>query len=238
MIASVPWYVRLILVRPRAVLANLERVRAAGVLVDVPTPWQVSLAVLRMWHRLAFRRETVGTSPGGRIRATWRARLLAPRVLRLPVLLAEGAVVPGDFTGLASPPERLIRHLLGAHHDRHQFAFDLEILAAHGRLDELVAAARAVVTGDDPRAAFLRDLTVFDGYHEELLAAAHAAASGAPILTPAEAADPDTSFVACMRWCARAPATPAETLAAWRAGRFRIDGGLADAAAVAREGAA
>jgi hypothetical protein len=223
---DVPWYVRAILVRPRAVLANLERVRAAGVLAEVPTPWQLSLAVLRMWHRLAFRRDTIGTSPGGRVRATWRARLFAPRALRLPVLLAHGAVVPLDFTGLGSSPERLIRHLLGAHHDGAQFAFDLEILAAHDKLDELVAAAEAVVTGADPHAAFLRDLTVFEGYHEALLAAARAAAAGRALLDGAEARDPDASFVACMTWCARAPRTPAATLAAWRAGAFRLDGGL------------
>lgn len=224
---TAPWYVRAILVRPRAVLANLERVRAAGVIAEVPTPWQLSLAVVRMWHRLVFRRGTVGTSPGGRVRATWRARVLAPRAVRLPVLLADGAVVPFDLTGLASSPEQLIRHLLGAHHDGAQLAFDLELLTAHGRLDDLVAAAEAVVTGADPRAAFLRDLTVFEGYHEALLAAARAAAAGRPIVAAAAATDPDASFTACMAWCARAPATPAATFAAWRRGEFRLDGGLA-----------
>jgi hypothetical protein len=226
MSAACPWYARLILVRPRAVLANLERVRAAGVLDEIPTPWQLSLAVLRMWHRLVFRTETVGTAPTGRVRRTWRARILAARALRLPVLLVEGAVVPLDFTGLASPPERLIAHLLGAHHDGAQLAFDLEILAAHGRLADLHRAVDAVVTGADPRAEFLRDLVVYEGYHEALRAAAAAACAGAAPEAGAAAGDPDLSFVACMRWCARSPATPRATLAAWRAGRFRLDGGL------------
>lgn len=218
-----PWYVRAILVRPRAILANLERVRAAGIVDELPTPWQLSLAVLRMWHRLVFRTDTIGTSRGGRVRRTWRARVLAPRAIRLPVLLLEGAVVPLDFTGLASSPERLIRHLLGAHHDGVQAAFDLEILAAHDRLDDLLAEVRAVVSGDHPRAALLRDLVVYEGYHEALLAAAEAARRG----TLHVADDPDQSFVACMRWCARAPATPAATARAWLGGKFRLDGPVA-----------
>lgn len=220
-----PWYVRMLLVRPRAVLANLERVRAAGILpaADVPTPFQLSLAVVRMYHRVLFRSNTVGTSASGRIRRTVRAHVLAPRALRLPALLAVGAVVPLDTTGLASSPARLIRHLLGAHHDRRQFAFDLELLAAYGELPALRRAAHAVVTGADPRADFLRDLTVFAGYHEALLAAVDAALAGQSLLPAGEAADPDISFAACMRWCARAPATPAALVAAWRAGTFAWD---------------
>jgi hypothetical protein len=226
--ASVPWYLRVVLVRPRAVLGNLERIRAARLVpaAEIPTPFQLSLAVLRLWHRLLFRAETVGTCVEGSVRPTLRARVLAPRAVRLPVLLAHGAVVPLDFTGLASSPERLIRHLLGAHHDRNQFAFDLEILAAHGRLEELRAAVRAVVSGADPRAAFLRDLAVYDGYHEALLAAVEAVLAGEPLVSADDARDPDVSFTACMRWCARAPATPAALLAAWRAGTFRFDGRL------------
>jgi hypothetical protein len=224
---TIPWYVRAILVRPRAVLANLQRVRSAGVLDEVPEPWQLSLAVLRLWHRLIFRSETVGTSTGGVVRATWRARLFHPRAVRLPVLLASGAVVPLDFTGLGSSPERLIRHLLGAHHDAKQFAFDLEILAAHGRLEDLEREVQAVVDDVHPRAAFLRDLVVFDGYHEDLLAAVRVVRGSGTLLSPADARDPDTSFVACMRWCARAPGTPSATWRAWRDGTFRLDGGLA-----------
>ena len=213
-----PWYVSLILLRPRRVLANLERIRAAG--GPAPNSWQLCLAVLRMWHRVLLRSETVGTSRAGQPRATWRARALRHRALRLPFLLAEGAVVPLDLTGLASSPERLIRHLIGAYHDDRQFAFDLEILALHGRLPDLERAAREVVHRDTPRTRWLRDLTVFDGYHEALLAATRRALAGRPILDGAEAEDPDVSFAATMRWCARQPATPAATLRALLAGRF------------------
>jgi hypothetical protein len=226
---NAPWYVRLILLRPRRVLDNLERIRAAGALPEVPTPWQLCLGTLRMWHRILFRADTVGTSPGGTVRATWRARALQYRALRLPFLLAEGAVVPIDLTGLGSSPERLICHLLGAHHDQNQVVFDLELLAAHGRLDDLHRAVRAVVERDDARSRWLRDLVVFDGYHEQLAAAVEQAITSGPAMTAEEAADPDISFAAAMRWCARQPATPAETLRAWRDGRFAFsDKGLGD----------
>jgi hypothetical protein len=214
-----PWYAALILLRPRPVLANLERVRAAG--GPALTPWQLSLAVLRMWHRILLRPETVGTSRSGRPRPTWRARALHHRALRLPFLLAEGAVVPFDLTGLASSPERLIRHLLGAYHDERQFAFDLEILALHGRLADLERAAREVVAHDTRRSRWLRDLAVFEGYHESLLAAVERALAGHPILAGEEADDPDVSFAATLRWCARQPATPSATVRALLSGRFR-----------------
>ncbi len=212
------WLRALILVRPDRVLRNLERVRAAG--GPSPNDWQLCLGVLRMWHRILVRSDTVGTSRAGQPRRTWRARALHHRALRLPFLLAEGAVVPLDLTGLASSPERLIRHLVGAYHDERQFAFDLEILAVHGRLADLERAARRVVERDDRRARWLRDLAVFEGYHESLLAAARRALAGQPLLDGAEADDPDVSFAAALRWCARQPPSPAATVRALLAGHF------------------
>lgn len=211
-----PWYVRLVLVRPERIVGALERLPVA----DRPNPWQLCLGVLRLWHRVIFRGDTVGTSPDGRVRATWRARLLHYKPLRLPFLLAERAVAPLDFTGLGSPPEQVIRHLLGAHHDANQFVYDLELLAHHGRLEDLRAAVRAVVESDSARARWLRDLTVFEGYHESLLAACERALAEGPAMSAAEADDPDISFGAYLRWCARQPETPSETVRAWRAGGF------------------
>ena len=216
-----PWYVRLLLVRPARVRAHRDRVcRALG--LPAPTDWQLCLGVLRLWHRVLFRSETVGTSPSGRVRASRRARLLANRALRLPALLAEGAVVPLDFTGLGSTPARLVRHLIGAHHDRNQFVYDLELLAAYGELESLRDAAAAIVTGSDPRAAWWRDLAVFADYHEQLLAAAEHALAHGPAMSEADARDPDITLRAYLAWCGAQPATPAATLAAWRAGRFEL----------------
>ena len=221
-----PWYVRVLVGDPDRVSTHLERMRAHGVVDAAPNPWQLCLGVLRLWHRSLFRTETVGTCPGGTVRSTWRARLLANRAMRLPCLLAERAVAPFDFTGLRSPPERLIRHLLGAHHDGNQFVFDLEILAGHGRLEELRRAVHEVLASDSARTRWLRDLTVFEGYHENLAAAVERAIASGPTMSEAEAKDPDLSFRAYLAWCARQPATPAETLSAWRTGRFAFDSGL------------
>ena len=66
------------------VAARLATLRAAGVVDVEPTPWQLCLGALRLWHRALFRPETVGTAPDGVVRPTWRARLLANRALRLP----------------------------------------------------------------------------------------------------------------------------------------------------------
>lgn len=218
-----PWYVRTLLVDPERVLTHLERMRARGVVDVAPTPWQLCLGVLRLWHRLVFRTDTVGTSAAGHIRPTWRARLLHHRALRLPFLLAERAVYPLDFTGLRSEPERLMRHLLGAHHDANQFVFDLELMLGHGTLEQLRERVARVVDGRDPRAGWLRDLTVFEAYHESLAAAVEHALVAGPAMSDRDANDPDLTLRGAMRWCARQPATPAATLAAWRAGRFQLD---------------
>lgn len=222
------WYESLILVRPERVVANLGRACAA-LGVPRPTPWQLCLGVLRLWHRVVFRSSTVGTSAGGRVRPTLRARVLAWRAARLPCLLVERAVVPLDFTGLGSSADGLIRHLLGAHHDGNQFVYDLELLAAYGRLGELRARVVDVIDGCDPRASWLRDLTVFERYHESLLEAVDRALAAGPAMTDAEARDPDISLRAYLAWCASQPATPAATLRAWHAGTFRFDAPLAAA---------
>lgn len=221
-----PWYVRLLLGDPERIVDHLDRMRARGIVEVAPNPWQLCLGVLRLWHRNLFHTETVGTSPGGTVRPTWRARLLANRAIRLPFLLAERAVAPLDFTGLRNPPERLIRHLLGAHHDGNQFVYDLEILAGHGRLEQLRDAVAGVLAHDSDRSRWLRDLTVFEGYHESLAAAVDRAIAAGPAMSDTDATNPDLSFRAYLAWCARQPATPAATLTAWRAGRFAFDSGL------------
>lgn len=223
MTPSYPWYVRALLVDPERVMQNVARMRERGVVAASPNAWQLSLAVLRLWHRVVFRTETVGTS-SGRVHARLRARLLENRALRLPALLGSRAVIPFDFTGLRSTPERLIDHLLGAHHDRNQFVFDLELLAGHGALDVLAERVAAILDDRDPRAAWLRDLTVYVGYHESLATAVAHARTAGPAMTEAEASDPDLTLRGLVAWCARQPATPGETLAAWQAGTFRIDG--------------
>jgi hypothetical protein len=194
-----PLWAWALLLSPARIEERLERIRESGLLPRTPNSWQIAQGVLRMLHRLIFRSQTVGTSTA-KVRDSWRARALWWRPLRLPFLLAERAVAPLDLSGLLS---------------QQQFLYDLQMLSLDpGALDELVQRARAVVTGADPRAGWLRDLTVFEGYHESLLAAAERAQKGE--LSPAgpDAADPDISFVAYLDWCSRQPATPRGSLEA------------------------
>lgn len=213
---------RVFLLRPARIAAHLEEVRASGRHPHVPTPWQLSLGVLRMWIRLATRPETVGTSAAP-VRPGLRARALAWRPLRFPFLVAERAIAPLDFSGLASSTARIIKHLIGAHHDGTQALYDLEILASRpGALAELRAALAEIVEHDTPRARWLKDLTVFEGYHEHLLALVDDALAGRFGYDADDARDPDVSFSAYLAWCAAQPATPAATLAAWRAGALDL----------------
>lgn len=220
---KLPWLSRVVLLSPQTVVANLERVALAGIVAETPNPWQLTLGVLRMWHRVLFRSETIGTCRQHPVRRSWRARLMHHRPLRFPFLLAERAVTPWDFSGLLSPPERIIAHLLGAHHDEQQFVYDLQILRCHpGALERVRDLARDVVENDHPRSRWLRDLVVYERYHENLLAAVERALAGSDALSDRVRRDPDISFSGYLGWCARQPATPEATYRAWRRGRFSL----------------
>lgn len=221
---SMPWLAKLLLVQPGRVAEGLERIARSGKLAPVPNAWQLALGVVRMWQRVLFRSDTVGTSPGGRVRSTWRAKLLRFRPLRFPFLVAERAIAPLDLTGLASSRERLIRHLLGAHHDAEQFIYDLEILAFHeDGLPTLKRTIDRLFAEGGARLEWLRDLTVFEGYHESLRDAVERALVEGPRPSAAAAIDPDISFAAYLAWCAQQPHTPRETIAALRRGELHLD---------------
>jgi len=220
-----------ILFRPDIVTERLSQIRRAGLVRDVPNAWQISLGVLRMWHRVLFRPESIGTSTTHPVRSSLRARLLVSRPLRFPFLLREKAVAPLDFSGLLSSPERVIHHLLGAHHDGVQFVYDLQMLSVHpGKLEEALRRAREVVDGSSPRANWMRDLTVYEGYHEDLLAALERAVAGEFPMPAQQVNDPDISFLAYLAWCARQPKTPAETVRALAAGHYSVAQGALAAA--------
>lgn len=220
-----PWF-HLLLVRPSRVEANLARVTEGRLVPETPNLWQLWLGIVRMQHRVLFRSDTVGTCHDDPVRPTWRARLLATRAVRLPCLLAERAVAPLDFSGLVSTRARILRHLLGAHHDGEQFLYDLALLSLHeGALEELVERARAVVRGTDPRSEWLRDLVVYERYHERLLSAAERALRDGVTLSPEAACDPDISLRGYLMWCAAQPHTPEATFAAWRRGDYTVADG-------------
>ena len=226
-----PWHAYGILWNPSRVARNLDAARASGRFERIPNLWQIELGVLRMWHRMVTRPDSIGTSQDHGVRPGWRSRLFENRLLRLPFLLWEGSVAPWDLSGLLSSPERLLRHMLGTHHDRHQFVYDLQILAMYeGRLDELLEQANRVVSVDDRRSRWLRDLVVFEHYHETLADVVARFIDGAFDLDAREIDDPDISFHAFLDWCADQPATPAETIAAWRRGEFSISSATPEAA--------
>jgi hypothetical protein len=219
----IPFLCRVTLLNPERVAERLERLVDAGLVERAPNPWQLTLGVLRMWHRVLFRSDTIGTCADHPVRPTMRARLLGFRPFRFPFLLAERAISPWDFSGLFSSTERVVRHLLGAHHDGAQFVYDFELLAAdRGAIERVRDEALAVVEGRHPRAEWLADLVVFERYHENLLRAAEAALSGDLVLAPDQRDDPDLSLAGYLGWCAAQPATPEATIAAWRAGDFTL----------------
>ena len=220
-----PLHAWLILLSPGRIVAGLSRVAERGLVPTVPTLWQIELGVLRMWHRLVFRSETIGTCSVDAVRPGWRSRLLSWRVLRFPFLMWERAIAPWDMSGLLSSPERIIRHLLGAHHDGDQFLYDFHLLDLHpGAVASLHRQTAAVVSGTSTEGEWLRDLTVFEGYHERLLAAVEGFVADEPM--PAVAAsDPDLTFTAWLRWCAAQPESPSATLRAWREGVFDLQHG-------------
>lgn len=218
---DVHWLCYAVLLRPRRIDRHLDVLAATGRFPRVPNTWQLALGVVRMWHRLVFRSDTVGLCTSHPPRRNLRARLFRFRAVRFPFLLHEGAVTPLDLTGLVSSPATVIKHLLGTHHDGRQFAYDLELLACHpGQLDELKRQADAVLASDGPRTRWLRDLCVYETYHERLRDAVERARNGDFGLTREEAASPDISFAGYLAWCADQPATPRETIALWRARRY------------------
>lgn len=224
-IPKYPWHAALLLLQPRVVAARLQQLQEAG--IETPSLWQIELGVLRMWHRILFRPNTIGTCTVDPVRASWRAKMLFYRPIRFPFLLLERAVAPWDLSGLLSSRSRVLSHLLGAHHDQSQFAYDLEMLSwMPGALEELRTEVQRVLDEDTPQSRWLKDLVVYDHYHERLRDAVEQALSGEYSLNAADADDPDISFRAYLRWCARQPPTPAATFHAWREGRFTIDGGL------------
>ena len=206
---GVPLPYHLILRHPARIVATLRRLHAIGRVEAEPTPWQIFLGVLRMWRRLVERPESVGESPSDRPRSTLRARLLRRKALRFPFLLREGAVDPLDFTGLGSDAASKIRHLLGAYHPGDNFIYDLEILAAEpGALERLAVLVEEVARGESPRARWLQDLVVYDGYHARLREGLSRALAG-DFSAAGDPDDPDTTLRAHVRWCAAQPLTPA-----------------------------
>lgn len=198
--------------RPRAMVRRLQSLHEAGQIDEVPNLWQLTLGVGYMWHRAVFRPETVGLSTNP-VRDTRRARLFQYRPLRGPFVLGR-RVNPLDHTGLGSSTAHVIRHILGAHHEADDFAYDLSLIAHEpGALQALRDEARAIVAGSHPQAAFLRDLCVYQGYHETVVAVVDGwLARGGADVAGRTHDHADKTLRAYLTWCARQPRTLRETV--------------------------
>jgi len=225
--SQIPFLARLILLRPRRIQKNLEGVQKSGRIDACPNLWQLSLGVLRMWHRLLFRSDTIGLSNTHAIRKGWRAALFQYRPIRFPFLLWERSIAPLDLTGLVSRPDRIVCHLLGTHHEGDQFVYDLELLSAvPEEIVRLESMAEQIVNTDNRRTRWLRDLVVFEGYHEELLREVKRWRGGANPLTKEQKNDADITLQGFLSWCVRQPKTPGETWRLWRLGSYSVGRGL------------
>lgn len=195
---------------------------------EKPNLWQLQLGVFRMFYRVIYRSETIGNSEEHPVRNRLVSRLLHIRLLRLIVLRTLRAVAPLDFSGLVSDQDRIVRHLLFAHHDKNQFVYDFELLLSWpGGLEKIEGLARSVIDGTTLMSELIRDVAIYERYHENLLDAVQRfRADPSTALPENERNDPDISFFAYLAWCARQPETPSATLQLYRAGRFSIDQGI------------
>ena len=218
-----PWYSYVILVTPARVYRHLEYALDKGYCAVRPTPWQLGLGVLRMWYRLFFHPETIGLSSVDPIRDNWRARLFASRIMRFPFFLANRCIAPFDYTGLRQSPARLIRHVIGTHHEGKQPVYDFQILDAYGALDRLYYETQAIVGGTHPKHEWFKDLCVYENYHHKLLCRIKAWQAGEDQLTDADHKNPDLTFTGLLSWCVEQPESPMETYRAWRSGKFRFE---------------
>lgn len=201
-----PWWAYA-LIRPRRVQAHLAEV-AAKRSQPAPALWQMLQWTGHMWRRVLFDLDSVGSGGGAPVRSTRRARFLQFKGFRAVALVAERAIAPFDMSGLATDESRVIRHLLAAHHDGMEFAYDLEMLSFRaGALDRLRLQVDSVVTGRHPRAQWLRDLCVYEGYHERLLDGVVLALAG----RLPTSGNPDTSFFAMLDWAIAKQAAPRAT---------------------------
>lgn len=209
---------------PDRVEANLEALVRSGHLRARPNLWQVFLGVAYMRYRLLFRSETIGLGDGAPVRGTWRARCLAFRPLRFPFLVKERVIAPLDLTGLQSSPDFLVRHLLGAYHPHDHAVYDLELLAAWpDALRRLHVELQEVVAQETPRARWLADLVIHEGYHRRLLDRVEEALRGEFGAGEAGGIPSDSTLRDFLAWCLAQPPTPRATWDAWREGRFSLD---------------
>lgn len=216
------WFVRFVLRNPERVEWHLERLYESGRIETKPNLWQVTMGVFYMLHRMAFRPATIGldTSP---VRRTLRARLWHYRPFRFPFLLWQKAIDPIDLTGLSGSMERKHSHLVGAYHPGDNALYDLECMMVEpDAVRRLREDVETIIERKTIRSEFLKDLVVYEGYHERLLQLIDRALAGDFAPAVGKENHPDTTVRGFLHWCAAQPKTPEETFAAWTRGELHF----------------
>jgi hypothetical protein len=222
MAESIPLFYRALLRHPERVLWHVDKLYEAGRIDKKPNLWQVSMGVFYMVHRILFRSETIGVDESP-VRSTIGARLLRYRPLRFPFLLLTGSVDPIDLTGLAGTVEQKLTHLVGAYHPGDNALYDLECIAFDQEaIRKLQKDVESIVAEKTLRGRFLKDLTVYEGYHERLLSLVERALRNDYAPAADHVDHPDTTLRGFVRWCAAQEETPEKTLEALRQGRLRF----------------
>lgn len=223
MSTELSWFYRFVLRHPERVEWHLERLYELGRIDTKPNLWQVSMGVAYMLHRMVFRPQTIGVDDAP-VRRTLRARLWQFRPLRFPFLMWQKAIDPIDLTGLSGSMERKHSHLVGAYHPGDNALYDLECMTCDPEaLEALRADVVQIIEGNTFRSRFLKDLTVYEGYHERLLQLIDRAMVN-DFAPAAEKVDhPDTTLRGFLRWCAAAPDSPEATFQALLAGHLQFD---------------
>lgn len=169
----------LLLHNPKLLQKNLRLLKERGHIREIPTLWQVFQGMAQQWWYTVNNLETLGHDFENPIRDSIGAKLLQPHAMRFLPLMIEGAINPADRTGLALTPERKMRHILGTHHPPETVIYDLQLLDCYpGALDTLRAKLVAIIEGDDFKSRWLKDLVVYEGYHESILPTVDRAIAG------------------------------------------------------------
>ena len=219
-------FMRFVLRNPERVEWHLKKLYAHGRIDVQPNLWQVTMGVLYMLHRMIFRPATIGLDDSP-VRNTWRAKLLQYRPVRFPFLIWNKAIDPIDLTGLSGTMQRKHSHLVGAYHPGDNALYDLECMTCDPEaLQALRADVVNILENPSARAAFLKDLTVYEGYHERLLTLIDRALVGDFAPAVGKEDHPDTTLRGFLRWCATQPETPESTLHAFLRGELHFGPGL------------
>jgi len=146
----------------RAIAARMGFFVRAGLLLRLPSKWQVEVGVKAMLP------VTLSESPRERARSrqTWLGQI--PIRVPLQILYCPRQAIVDS--GLTLSPRQLVRHLLSVYHEDAFLGYDLQVLQSHpGGLPLLAAQAQRVVRGQTLWAPLLRGLVSWPHYHERLI---------------------------------------------------------------------